>query len=210
VADRILIAGLLIAVAAGGAVWLHGYKTSGRDTGNCAVVTDAGSVLQRGTLAYVRAWRDRFRPHNLGEVSPHITCATTCSHPSWADPVAIAGVISLVTIGLALILPGLIGTARAGAKDGRGTSARWELNAPAQRMRRKRSLSHGLSHDPPACRESRLSGAIASRLVPRRDRRCHEVTETGPVQGFRPRRREIRRSRAERREGRFGGFESRG
>jgi hypothetical protein len=111
VAWRIFIAGLLIAVAAGGAVWLHNYETSStssfRDTSNCVLRNGLGIVEERGPLVFLQQTQDDQPGRDLT-----ITCTTgtasTRSHPSWADPVAVAGAIVLVSLGLALVVPALM------------------------------------------------------------------------------------------------------
>lgn len=103
---RILLAGVLIAAGLGVALWLHGYKssTSERDTDNCVAHNTLGGVERRGSLPYLQ---------DLQTLEPSrivtITCGTTRTrtHPSWADPVALAIAVLVVAGGAALIVSGL-------------------------------------------------------------------------------------------------------
>jgi len=110
VAVRIVLAGLLIAVAAGGAVWLHGYDEKSSsfsflDASSC-VLRNGGDVEERGPLAFLQQTKNQQPGRDLT-----ITCGTTStstsSHPSWY-PVTVAGAIVLVTLALALVVPPLM------------------------------------------------------------------------------------------------------
>jgi hypothetical protein len=65
---RVLIAGLLVAAAVGGGVWLHGYRETQHFAGG---------------------------GYDFGEPSGKPSGSTRRVHPSWADPIAIGGVTGL-------------------------------------------------------------------------------------------------------------------
>ncbi len=73
-AIRILLAGLFVAVAVGGGLWLHNYTT----TGACHLDAFAIGV-----------------GHPAGKVCERV-------HPSWADPLALGGGIAVIALGAAL------------------------------------------------------------------------------------------------------------
>ena len=92
-AARILIAGLLIAVAMGGGLWLHNYRVAS----GCYITTD----IRPGP-------RDPKLP-SFTRPPPVKVQVRRCSQrvrPSWADPVALGGVIAIVALGTAVTVGG--------------------------------------------------------------------------------------------------------
>jgi len=82
VALRIFVAGLVAAVAVGGAVWLHGY----REYGPITTVSYGDGVSYTGQSAIVSA-------------------GSTSVHPSWADPLAAGIVVAALGFGAAIVVP---------------------------------------------------------------------------------------------------------
>ena len=88
---RILLAGLLIAVAVGCGVWLHGYRVAG----GCYMQTVSKLGPQDPNLP---SW-----------AQPRVQVKTrVCPdrvRPSWADPIALGGIVASFAVGAALTVP---------------------------------------------------------------------------------------------------------
>lgn len=81
---RVLIAGLLVAVAVGGGLWLHGYRQTERGWVGGGVVPGGHGIYSGDLLSPTR-----------GKVRVK---------PAWADPVALGGGIAALALGAALIV----------------------------------------------------------------------------------------------------------
>jgi hypothetical protein len=79
---RLLVAGLIMAVAVGAAVWLHGY----REYVPFTTVSYSGAVLSSGQGASVSG-------------------VSASTRPSWADPLAAGIVVAALALGASIVAP---------------------------------------------------------------------------------------------------------
>ena len=89
---RVLAASLVVAVAVGTAVWLHGYRQYG------PIVT--ATVSPSGTVSYTTQ-------------GPFVSAVSTSTRPSWADPLAAGLVVAALGLGAAIVVSSRVKLARA-------------------------------------------------------------------------------------------------
>ena len=80
---RVLAASLVVAVAVGTAVWLHGYRQYG------PIVT--ATVSPSGTVSYTTQ-------------GPFVSAVSSSTRPSWADPLAAGIVVAALGVGAAIVV----------------------------------------------------------------------------------------------------------
>jgi hypothetical protein len=83
VALRVFAACLVLAVAVGAALWLHGYREYGPIT--------TATVSAGGTVSYTSQ-------------GPFVSAVSSSTHPPWADPLAAGIVVAALGLGAAIVV----------------------------------------------------------------------------------------------------------